>query len=104
MINFLILEDKELLDTMESNIISLIDFFKELLNHSEEIHLHKNKLECDMQNMQSCLLDELQRESNKQVYKNAIQTITDATDSCKVFIKVHQGFSKQLLTFTSIDC
>jgi hypothetical protein len=97
------LEDKKLLENMESNILSLIDFFKELLNHSEEIHLHKNKLECDMQNMQSCLLDKLQRESNKEVCKHAIQTINDAADSCKVFITVHQVFSKQLLTFTTID-
>ena len=102
-IYIIIKEDKELLESMECDIKSLIDFFKHLLNHSEDIHLHKNKLECDMQNMQSCLLDELQREINKELCQHAIQTISEAVDSCKVFIQVHDVFAKQFLNFSKLS-
>lgn len=80
---------------LESNVRLLSDFFKEIMQHSDEICMHKNTLECDMQNLESCLLDELQRETNKSLCKNTIATLDEAADSCRLFIKAHGEFSKQ---------
>ena len=80
---------------MEVDIRLLTDYFNDIMQHSDEICMHKNTLECDMQNLQSCLLDELQREINRNICKNTIDTINEAAESCKLFIKAHEQFSKK---------